>query len=93
MILIGDVKATKQNEIPAVTHEDNTARVHTVSRNVNPKYWALINEFKKISGTPVLLNTSFNENEPIVCTPEQAVNCFMRTEFDVLAIGDYIVEK
>lgn len=93
MILIGDVKAEKQSEIPAVTHADNTARVHTVNKDVNPKYWALIQEFKAISGTPVLLNTSFNENEPIVNTPEEAVNCFLRTEFDVLAIGDYLVEK
>ncbi len=93
MILIGDVKAGKQQEIPAVTHADNTARVHTVSKKVNPKYWELISEFEKIKGVPVLLNTSFNENEPIVCTPDEAVKCFLRTEFDVLSIGDFLVEK
>ena len=53
----------------------------------------MINEFEKITGVPVLLNTSFNENEPIVCTPEDAVNCFLRTEFDVLAIGDFLITK
>jgi len=93
MILVGDVKKGKREVIPAVTHQDNTARVHTVSREVNPKYWALISEFEKIRGVPVLLNTSFNENEPIVCTPDHAIDCFLRTEFDVLAIGDYLVTK
>jgi carbamoyltransferase len=93
MILIGDVREDKKAVIPAVTHADGTARVHSVRRSDNPKYWNLINEFKKITGVPVLLNTSFNENEPIVCTPEDALNCFLRTEFDALAIGDYLVVK
>jgi len=93
MILIGDVKEDKKEIIPAVTHNDGTARVHTVSKEINPKYWALIHAFEKITGVPVLLNTSFNENEPIVCTPEDAVNCFLRTEFDCLAIGDFLVTK
>jgi len=93
MILIGDVKEDKKEIIPAVTHADGTARIHTVNKDINPRYWALIKEFEKITGVPVLLNTSFNENEPIVCTPEHAVNCFLRTEFDVLAIGDYLVTK
>ncbi len=93
MILVGDVRREKRSVIPAVTHADHTARVHTVSRQSNPRYWELISEFEKITGVPVLLNTSFNENEPIVCTPLDAVNCFLRTEFDVLAIGDFLVEK
>ncbi len=93
MILVGDVKENKRAVIPAVTHVDNTARVQTVNRHSNPRYWELINEFGKITGTPVLLNTSFNENEPVVCTPEDAVNCFLRTEFDVLAIQDFLVIK
>ncbi|NUM87720.1 MAG: carbamoyl transferase [Bdellovibrionales bacterium] len=93
MILIGDVKKGMESKIPAVTHADGTARVHTVDRDINPRYWDLINEFGKITGVPVLINTSFNENEPIVCTPEHAVNCFLRTEFDVLAIGDFLVTK
>ncbi|MBF0532868.1 MAG: carbamoyl transferase [Candidatus Omnitrophica bacterium] len=93
MILIGDVRPDKISVIPAVTHADHTARVHTVNRSANPIYWQLISEFEKITGVPVLLNTSFNEQEPIVCTPENAVNCFQRTAFDVLTIGNFIVQK
>ena len=93
MILSGKVKEEKRKIIPAVTHADNTARVHTVNSNDNLKYWNLINEFGKITGVPVLLNTSFNENEPIVCTPTEAVDCFLRTDFDILSIGDFLVEK
>jgi len=93
MILVGDVHEDKKNVIPAVTHADGTARVQTVNKEVNPVYWELISEFEKIKGVPVIINTSFNENEPIVCTPEHAVNCFLRTDFDVLAIGDYLVVK
>ncbi len=93
MILIADVLEDKKKILPAVTHNDGTARVHTVNRRVSPKYWELISEFEKISGVPVLLNTSFNENEPIVCTPENAIDCFLRTEFDVLAIGNFLVTK
>jgi len=93
MILVGDVRQDKKHIIPAVTHADGTARVHTVNRQISPKYWQLIREFEKITSVPVLLNTSFNENEPIVCTPAHAVDCFLRTEFDILAIGDYLVAK
>lgn len=93
MIVLGDVREDKRKIIPAVTHADGTARVHTVNRKVNPRFWELIAEFEKITGVPVLLNTSFNENEPIVCTPDHALDCFLRTEFDVLAIGDYLVVK
>ena len=93
MILVGEVREDKKNVIPAVTHADGTARVHTVNRDINPLYWELIREFEKITGVPVILNTSFNENEPIVRTPEEALNCFLRTDFDVLSIGDYIVLK
>jgi carbamoyltransferase len=93
MILTGKVRPEKRGIIPAVTHADNTARVHTVNKSINPRYWQLIHEFEQIKGVPVLLNTSFNENEPIVCTPQDAVNCFLRTDFDVLAIGDFFVSK
>lgn len=93
MILVGDVREDKKAIIPAVTHTDGTARVHTVNKKTNPRFWQLIHEFGRLTGVPVVLNTSFNENEPIVCTPEDAVNCFLRTEFDVLAIGDYLVTK
>jgi carbamoyltransferase len=93
MMLVGDVVEDMCDVIPAITHADGTARVHTVNKKVNPKYWELISEFEKITGVAVIINTSFNENEPIVHTPKQAVECFLRTEFDVLSIGDYIVEK
>ncbi len=93
MILTGKVKVDKKSVIPAVTHIDGTARVQTVSKKTNLRYWQLISEFERIKGIPVLLNTSFNENEPIVYTPKDAVECFLRTEFDVLAIGDFLVQK
>jgi len=93
MILSGEVKEEKRQIIPAVTHADNTARVHTVNSKDNLKYWSLIHEFEKITGVPVLLNTSFNENEPIVCTPKDAVECFLRTDFDILSIGDFLISK
>jgi carbamoyltransferase len=72
---------------------DGTGRLQTVSRQANPLYWSLIKEFEKLTGIPVVLNTSFNDNEPIVCTPEEAVDCFLRTKMDVLVLGDFLVEK
>jgi len=93
MILVADVKEDKKSLLPSITHQDGTARVHTVSRRTAPEYWQLIAEFEKIKGVAVVLNTSFNENEPIVATPEDAVNCFLRTELDVLAIGDFLAIK
>jgi carbamoyltransferase len=93
MIMVGNVRDDKKALIPAVTHIDGTARVHTVSREVNPRYWSLIAEFGKHTGVPVLLNTSFNENEPIVCTPPEAIACFLRTRIDVLALGNFLVER
>lgn len=93
MILIGEVRPHARELIPAVTHADNTARVQTVSRETNARYWKLLNEFGKLTGVPVVLNTSFNEQEPIVCSPQDAINCFQRTDFDALAIGDFLVLK
>lgn len=87
------VKQEKRAEIPAPTHVDGTGRLQTVAAVENPLYWKLIKEFEKLTGVPVLLNTSFNDNEPVVCRPEEAVNCFLRTKMDVLAIGKYVVEK
>jgi carbamoyltransferase len=81
------------DQIPAVTHVDGTARFHTVDRAVNPLYHALISAFADLTGVGVLLNTSFNEREPIVETPEQAVECFLRTDMDRLVLGRYIVAK
>ena len=87
------VRPEKRAMIPAPTHVDGTGRLQTVSRQTNPRYWALIKEFEKLTGVPVLLNTSFNENEPIVLTPKEAIDCFLRTRMDVLALGNYLVEK
>lgn len=93
MIVISDVKKDKKALIPAVVHVDNTARVHTVNKNINTRFWNLISEFEKLAGIPVLLNTSFNENEPIVCDPQDAINCFLRTDLDALVLGNFIVKK
>jgi carbamoyltransferase len=83
-----------RSEIPAVTHVDYSARIQTVHRETNPRYHALIGEFKKLTGCPVIVNTSFNvRGEPIVCTPEDAFRCFMGTEIETLAVGNCILEK
>jgi carbamoyltransferase len=93
MLMASKVKSDKRSVIPAPTHVDGTGRLQTVGREENPLYWKLIKEFENLTGVPVLLNTSFNENEPVVCTPEEAIDCFKRTKMDVLAIGSFLVEK
>jgi carbamoyltransferase len=93
MIKVYNVLPEKRQEIPAVTHVDGTGRLQTVHRNTNPMYWELIRAFQSLTGVPVVLNTSFNENEPIVCKPEEAVECFLRTKMDALVIGNYLVRK
>lgn len=92
MIITFIVKEEKREEIPAVIHIDGTSRPQTVKKEVNPLYWDLINEFYKITGVPVVLNTSFNiRGEPIVCSPKDAINCYLKTGIDILAIGNFIV--
>ncbi len=94
MLFIADVKPGMAKLIPSVTHTDNTARVQTVSRRENPIFYRLIEEFGRISGVPVVINTSFNiRGEPIVCTCEDAYNCFMKTDIDFLVMGNYLIEK
>jgi carbamoyltransferase len=93
MIKVYPIRPEKRAEIPAVTHVDGTGRLQTVRKEDNPLYWQLIKEFEKITGVPVVLNTSFNENEPIVCTPTEAIDCFLRTKMDVLVIGNYFIKK
>ncbi len=78
--------------IPATVHVDGTARVQTIARDANPRYYDLIKAFGELTGVPVLINTSFNEREPIVARPQEAIACFLRTEIDVLALGDYYCE-
>ena len=87
------IKPEKYDEIPAVTHVDGTGRLQTVMKDVSPRYYALIDTFRKKTGTPILLNTSFNENEPIVNSPEEALNCFLRTDMDMLVMENIILEK
>jgi carbamoyltransferase len=83
-----------RSDLPSITHVDYSARIQTVSRDVNPRYWQLINEFKRLTGYGLLVNTSFNvRGEPIVCTPEDAYRCFMRTEMDYLVMGDFVLDK
>ena len=88
-----NVRPEKRSVIPAPTHVDGTARLQTVSRNTNPVYWKLLRAFGDQTGVPVVLNTSFNDNEPIVCRPEEALDCFRRTQMDVLVVGNFILEK
>src|ERR1700723_89260 len=87
------VRSDKRTVIPAPTHVDGTARLQTVSRAANPLYWRLLNEVGLRTGVPVVLNTSFNDNEPIVCRPEEALDCFRRTQMDVLVMGNFTLEK
>ena len=70
---------------------DGTGRLQTVEQGISPLYWRIIREFENLTGVPVVLNTSFNENEPIVCTPQEAIECFLRTKMDALVIGNYLV--
>jgi carbamoyltransferase len=83
-----------RSDVPAITHIDFSARIQSVNKETNPRYWALINEFKKQTGYGVIVNTSFNvRGEPIVCSPDDAFRCFMRTEMDVLVLENYLFVK
>ena len=93
MVMAYKIKPAMQDVIPAVTHKDGTGRLQTVEKDANPLYWKLIRQFKEVTGVPVLLNTSFNENEPIVQSPAQAIDCFLRTRMDVLSIGSFHLLK
>ena len=79
--------------IPAVTHVDGSGRLQTVSQKTNPRYWRQLQAFKAVTGVPILLNTSFNENEPIVLKPGEALDCFLRTRMDVIVLGNSTVSK
>ncbi|MCH7872247.1 MAG: hypothetical protein IID33_11160 [Planctomycetes bacterium] len=94
MLLVPKVREEKRSVIPAVTHEDGTGRVQTVTDEHNGRYYRLIRKFGELTGVPVLINTSFNvRGEPIVCTPADAYNTFVKTGIDVLVIGDHVVTK
>lgn len=87
------IRPEKYEEIPAVTHVDGTGRLQTVDKQVSPRYYALIEKFRQKTGVPILLNTSFNENEPIVNTPQEALDCFLRTQMDMLVLENCVVER
>jgi carbamoyltransferase len=93
MMHVVKIRPEKREALSAVCHEDFTGRLQTVKRSQNALYYDLIKEFSKITGTHALLNTSFNENEPIVETPEQAVACYLRNDVDALCMGSYITSK
>lgn len=93
MLMAYPVKKDKIDRIPAVVHVDGTSRIQRVDSQTNPKYHRLISEFHKLTGIPLVLNTSFNDREPVVCTPKDAIKTVLRTNIDYLAIGDYLVAK
>jgi carbamoyltransferase len=93
MIMVYKTRADRREQIPAVNHVDDTGRLQTVEERINPRYYRLIKEFDRLTGVPVVLNTSFNENEPIVMTPEQALETFAKTKMDLLVLGNHVVER
>lgn len=93
MLMVYRVRPEMRDRLPAITHVDGTGRLQTVSARTNPRYHALISAFEKRTGIPLVLNTSFNEHEPIVATPEEALACYLKTDMDYLALGNWLVER
>jgi carbamoyltransferase len=93
MMQVFQIREEKRKLIPAVTHVDGSGRLQTVSRATNPRYHLLIESFRTLTGVPMLLNTSFNENEPVVCKPQEALDCFLRTKMDLLVIGHKVISR
>jgi carbamoyltransferase len=93
MLQVFQIKSSQRERIPAVTHVNGSGRLQTVTEEQNARYFQLIQSFEKITGVPILLNTSFNENEPVVCQPKEALDCFLRTKMDVLVLGDFYIER
>jgi len=93
MMQVYQIRRDRRAKIPAVTHVDGSGRLQTVDRHTNRRYWQLIDTFRDLTGVPMVLNTSFNENEPVVCRPQEALDCFLRTKMDVLVLGDWIVRR
>jgi carbamoyltransferase len=87
------VRPEKRSALAAPTHVDGTGRLQTVEREANPRYWKLIREFGRLTGVPAVVNTSFNDNEPIVCRPEEAIDCFLRTQMDTLVLGNFLIRR
>ncbi len=93
MMKVYKFREEKRNLVPAVCHVDHTGRLQTVTKSMNERYFDLISLFFKKTNVPMILNTSFNENEPIVCSPNESIKCFLRTNMDLLAIGDYLLVR
>jgi len=93
MMQVFQIREEKKSRIPAVTHVDGSGRLQTVTEKSNPEYFKLITCFEELTGVPLVLNTSFNENEPVVCKPEEALACFLRTKMDVLVLGDFFIQR
>jgi carbamoyltransferase len=93
MMQVFQIREEKRAQIPAVTHVDGSGRLQTVYRHTNPRYYRLIESFRELTGVPMVLNTSFNENEPVVCRPGEALDCFLRTKMDALVMGDVMVSR
>jgi carbamoyltransferase len=93
MMKVLQIKESKRSLIPAVTHVDGSGRLQTVTSKNNPLYYKLIRKFESVTSIPMLLNTSFNENEPIVCRPDEALACFLRTDMDLLVLGRTIIRR
>ena len=93
MTQVHPIRAEKRALVPAVTHVDGTGRLQTVHKDANPRYYRLIEAFAGLTGVPLLLNTSFNENEPVVCRPQEALDCFIRTRMDILVLGDWFLQR
>jgi carbamoyltransferase len=93
MMQVLPIRLDKRHLIPAVTHVDGSGRLQTVTEQENGRYYQLIRSFERLTGIPMILNTSFNENEPIVCTPSQALDCFLRTKMDILVLANYLIMR
>jgi carbamoyltransferase len=93
MMQVYQIQSAKRAAVPAVAHVDGSGRLQSVYRQTNQRYWQLIEDFRQITGVPMVLNTSFNENEPVVCRPAEALDCFLRTRMDVLVLGDSFIER
>ena len=93
MMEVFQIRPKHRELVPAVAHVDGSGRLQTVHKETNPRYHALISEFCRLTSVPMVLNTSFNENEPVVCYPEEALDCFLRTKMDVLVLGNFYIER
>ena len=93
MMEVFQIRPKHRELVPAVAHVDGSGRLQTVHKETNPLYYRVIEHFREISGVPMVLNTSFNENEPVVCYPEEALNCFLRTKMDLLVLGNFWIER